>query len=95
MSRETIATYGSKGKTVRVFVEKGKEITRVQWREKGTVKTKSWPNTASNRKLAKAWAKAFAAGRDQIIVHTKDALTVRDIWERYTGAEFPHLFTPC
>jgi hypothetical protein len=44
MTRHTIATYGPKGRQVRVFTEG--DLVRVQWRERSMVRTKSWANDA-------------------------------------------------
>jgi len=91
-SRKTLATYGAKGATVRVFIERGGLLVRAQWRERGRLMTKSWPNTADAKAGAKAWAKAFATSRDQPQpVATARATTLREMWEAYSMAEFPHL----
>lgn len=88
MTRRTIASYGPKGRTVRVFVEG--DLVRAQWRERGLLKTKSWANTPENRRDAKAWAHGFADARD---AHPSRAhrLTLRELWDAYQLAEFPHL----
>lgn len=89
MTRKTIASYGPSRATVRVFTEG--DLVRVQWRESGRVLTKSWANTPAGRVEAKAWAKGFAESREFRRVGASQRLTLRQLWERYTAAEFPHL----
>jgi site-specific recombinase XerD len=87
MSRTTIATYGTRGRSVRVFRER--HLVRVQWRRQGLLKTESFPATPAGtreaREFAKGVAKQLAGG------HVPATLTVRDLWLRYCEAEFPHL----
>lgn len=87
---ETIVVYGHHGHSVRVFTDAAHELVRVQWRSKGERKTKSWPNTRDGVRDAKAWARAFAENRN-LPTASRRALTLREIWERYSTAEFPHL----
>lgn len=87
MSRTTLATYGTHGRSVRVFRER--HLARVQWRRDGLVKTESFPATPEGMREARAFAEGVAAtlaGR-----RAAEPLTVRALWSRYTEAEFPHL----
>ena len=61
--RKTLATYGAKRASVRVFADVDAGLVRVQWRVAGALKTKSWPNTPAGREEAKAWARGFAEAR--------------------------------
>lgn len=89
MTRKTLGTYGPRGRSVRVFVEG--DLVRVQWREAGLLKTKSWANTAGNRADAKAWARGFADAREAAPALTAQRLTLRGLWDAYQLAEFAHL----
>src|ERR1035437_7707864 len=92
--RKTIATYGPKGRIVRVFVERD-TYARVQWRESGIVKTISWDNTRTGKDAAKAFAQGLVEVRDNpaaaLVAPPPAPLTVRMLWERYTVAEFKHI----
>jgi integrase len=93
-ARKTIAKFGEHGRMVRVFIERGGLLVRAQWREgeRGAkrLRTESWPNTAEKRLEAKEFARGvsdtLAAGRAPA-----RGMTVREMWERYTAAEFPAL----
>lgn len=74
-----------------MFVEAGGLLVRVQWRERGSLVKRSWSNTAGNRALAIAWARGFAETREQIARPPMGRLSLREMWERYTTSEFPHL----
>lgn len=89
MTRKTLVSYGPSRATVRVFTEG--DLVRVQWREGGRLLTKSWGNTPANRTEAKAWAKGFAESRELRRVGASARLTMRELWDRYTAAEFPLL----
>jgi integrase len=86
MTRVTIAEYGAKRAKIRVFTEG--ELARVQWRIRGRLKTESFPNTAAGRATAKAFAKGVADAR--IKPNAKERITVRELWNRFVEAEFPH-----
>lgn len=80
-------TYGPHGRSVRLWIEG--DLIRAQWRVRTKRTTRSWPNTATNRAEAKAWAATFAEART-----TRAAtllLTTGVMWERYSAAEFPTL----
>jgi integrase len=89
MTRKTIATYGPRRATVRVFAEG--DLMRVQWRENGRLLTKSWPNSSVGKVEAKAWARGFADAREARKSGLMKRLTVRELWERYRDTEFPSL----
>jgi len=89
VSREEIAVYGARGRKIRVFRETGGEMIRVQWREKGYVKTRSWPNTAAGKAEAKAFARGTADRR--IGLETAPKLTLREMWRKYEDDRFQHL----
>jgi len=93
--RRTIATYGARGEKVRVFLERGGELVRVQYYDgpRGAKKlvTKSWTNTTANQRDAKEWARGFVEERRRGPVRVAATLTIRAMWEQYTVAEFPHL----
>jgi len=89
MSRRNIARFGAKGRSIRVFVETGNAVIRVQWRERGRLLTRSWANTLAGRGDAKAFARGLADRRIQ--VPTAPRLTLRDIWRKYVDDRFQHL----
>lgn len=89
--RQSIATYGSRGRGVRVFVETGAELVRVQWREHGLVQTKSWSNTTEGKAAARAFGKALGSLREKVADPTVERITLRDLWDKYVTAEFGHL----
>lgn len=86
MTRVTIAEYGAKRAKIRVFTEG--DLTRVQWRVRGKLRTESYPNTPAGRATAKAFAKGVADAR--IRPNAKERITVRELWTRFAEAEFPH-----
>lgn len=88
--RQTIARFGQHGRTVRVFTEPRLGLVRVRWYDgAGQERTRSWrPNTREQREAATLWAKTFAAERDG---GGQAMLTLRQLWEAYTEAEFDHL----
>lgn len=89
--RKTLALFGPSRGGVRVLVERGGELVRVQWYDDGIRRVKSWPNTREGRTEAKAWARGFAEARTHGSCPTAPRLTLRELWERYVDAEFPHL----
>ncbi len=91
IGRKTIAVFGPARSHVRVFVERGGELIRVQWYEQGRLRKQSWSNTPEGRAEAKAWAKGFAEARVLGPVRQRERLTLRALWEKYAEAEFPHL----
>ena len=90
--RKDIARFGTHGESIRVYVETGGELVRAQWREHGAPKKKSWPNTVANRAAAKLFARAWYEARTRSGDDAEiERLSLRDMWEKYTTAEFPHL----
>lgn len=89
--RKTLAVFGPSRGRVRVLVERGGELVRVQWYEDGIRRVKSWPNSREGRAEAKAWARGSAETRTLGPRPTVLQLTLRELWERYIEAEFPHL----
>lgn len=92
--RDLVTPLGRRGRPgyVRVFVEG--ELVRVLWTEAGKRRMESWPATGRG----KADAKAFAEGTHERLTRapaSPDAppapLTLRELWDRYTAAEFDHL----
>jgi len=87
--RKRLATYGPKGRTVRVFRERGGLLARVQWTNTaGEIETKSWDNTAAGVAEAKAYAKAFSEARELPTYAKPTNLTLRGLWDRYVAAEW-------
>jgi site-specific recombinase XerD len=88
---KTIATEGASRQKIRVYEETvgGSRLIRVRWRENGKRFTRSWPYTADNKATAKVFAKGIAEGRNLPTVGKP--LALRELWERYAEAEFPHL----
>lgn len=88
---KTIATEGASRQKIRVYEETvgGSRLIRVRWRENGKRLTRSWPYTSDNKATAKVFAKGLAEGRE--IRVTMTPLTLRELWDRYSEAEFPNL----
>lgn len=84
---KTIATEGASRQKIRVYTEG--DLIRVRWRENGKRMTRSWPFSAANKATAKAFAKGIAEGRE--IQSTRSPVTLRQLWEKFAEAEFPHL----
>lgn len=91
--RKKLARHGRRGSWVKVFLEKGHELVRVQWKTPGArIQTESWPNTKENVAVAKAWGEGKASSilrgdLDQ----PRERLTLERMWELYAEANFPHL----
>lgn len=85
--RKTLWKLGAKRSQVRGFTENG--LVRVQWRVRGLVRSKSWPDSQANRRLARAFAEGVVLERNAPKEVTP--LTLRGMWEKYVAAEFPHL----
>lgn len=88
---KTIATEGASRQKIRVYEETvgGSRLIRVRWRENGKRMTRSWPYTADNKATARIFAKGIAEGRN--LQTSGKPLALRELWERYAEAEFPHL----
>lgn len=88
MTRMLLTTYGSRGRSVRVFVETFTDPTRqplvrVEWREHGKRKTESLPNSRDNQKRARAYAAGVAERLSLHGVARADQITMRVLGERY------------
>jgi hypothetical protein len=81
VSREVIATYGTRGnRRVLVIRDKARQLVYVERYVGGKAKRKPrWPLTRDNERLAKAWAAAYhkAPAAEERVV------TVRDVWNAY------------
>lgn len=93
MPRKTIARYGPRNQSVRIFIEPDEKNVRAQWREYGMLRTRSWSNTVSGRIEAKRWARQCVEVRSVVTpLETRRSLvTIRELWERYRAVEFQHL----
>ncbi len=91
MQRRRIARYGLRGATVAVFSERtpAGRYCRVQWREGGRRRTRSFPDSAAGRLEAKAFAAQIAA--EQRPAGQAPAITLHALWTTYVAAEFDAL----
>jgi integrase len=89
--RRTIAQFGPRRGRVRVLLDTGGELVRVQWYDDGVRRVRSWSNTSEGRAEAKAWARGFAETRAVGPRPATPRLPLRELWNRYVEAEFPHL----
>ena len=74
---------------IRVLVDGDRVV--VQWYERGRRRIESFPNTAECRAEAKAYALGVAEQLAKGPLPTVERLTLRNLWERFSTAEFPHL----
>lgn len=82
--RITIGVYGPKGRTVRVLLSRDESDVIVQHFVNGKRQIlRSYPNTGSNRKVAKEWAKTYALERD---TPRSSETTVRALWDAYKAS---------
>lgn len=88
--RRTLAVYGRHGRSARVFLERGGELVRVQWRLNGALKTESFPNDAKGTQDARDYAQGVVESLEKRRA-APVALKVRELWAKYEQAEFPHL----
>lgn len=86
--RKTIARFGARRHTVRVFQESDGALVRVQWRRDGRLQTRSYPNTRAGQTEAKAFARGLAESGGAKHATRR---TLRDIWTAYADDQFPHL----
>lgn len=86
--KNVLTRYGVHGKTVAAFIE-GDKIA-VRWRSAGQRKQESFPNTTEGRQEARDFAGGVA---EKLEARTATAapVTVKELWARYTVAEFPNL----
>lgn len=88
--RRVIGKYGSHGTSARAFIERGGELVRVQWRQRGALKTQSWPNTPEYQSEARIFAETIAAELNEAKA-PRARLTLRQLWQRHSDAEFSRL----
>ena len=88
-ARKTLAHYGLTRGGVRVLDDAKDGRVWVQWYEQGRRRVKTFARTAEGRLEAKAWAKGFAQGGNE--PEPPRAINLRELWSRYSEAEFPHL----
>jgi integrase len=87
--RKTIRTYGERGRSARVFLERGGTRIRVQWRVGGLLKTESFPNTPAGKERAKSFAQGVV---DSLEARTLPArVTVAELWGRYAESELTNI----
>jgi integrase len=87
--RKTIRTYGERGRSARVFTERGGLKIRVQWRVGGLLKTESFPNTPAGKDRAKSFAQGVV---DALEARTLPArMTVAELWGRYAESELTNI----
>jgi len=87
--RRTLKTYGERGRSARVFVERGGQMVRVQWRMNGRLKTESFPNSTAGKSDAKDFAQGVVENLEAR--HAPKRITVADLWSRYSLAEVGNL----
>lgn len=87
--RETIRTFGERGRTVRVLKDTARNRTLVQWYEAGKLKKKVFPATKPGRIEAEEWASGYSEALERRAAGA--VMTVRGIWEAYCEVEFPNL----
>jgi integrase len=87
--RRTLKTYGERGRSARVFLERGHAVVRVQWRVRGQVKTESFPNTAEGKDRARQFAQGVVEALEARSVPAR--VTVAELWGKYAEAELTNL----
>lgn len=88
--RITLGTYGARGRLVRVLLSRDEETVIVQHFVSGKRQIlRSYPNTRENQRVARTWAKTYAAERDRPKVVKR--LTLRELWTLYVAANFDRL----
>lgn len=89
MTETTLATFGLRGRRVRVCTlttAHGTKLVRVEWRENGQRVRESWPDTRDNRKVARGYAEGVAERLAQRGAAQRVRLTVQELVARYLGA---------
>jgi integrase len=87
-----IASIGLRGAHARVWVEKlrsGREVVRIQHREGDRRITTSLPNTAENRRVAKATAEGIVDRLQRRGLKATERLTLHDVADRYVKSKLP------
>jgi integrase len=87
--RRTLKTYGERGRSARVFLERGGTMVRVQWRVHGLLKTASYPNTKQGKDDAKQFAQGVVDSLEARAVPKQ--LTLAELWGRYAESELTNL----
>lgn len=90
-----------RGVTVRGFLETvgGQKLVRLEWREEGRRRTASWPDTDTNRAVARAWGEGKLEQLDRLArgeapvepapAPEAQPTTLRELWEKYVAALEP------
>jgi integrase len=89
LSEKTIATYGLRGRTVRVYLvtlASGLRIIRAVWRERGKKVYERWSYTRANVQVARAYAEGVAERLQKQIAGAPERLTVVELIEKYLAA---------
>lgn len=88
--RKQIASFGTHGRSVRVFVEDfttdRQALVRCQWREGGKLHTESLPDSPSNRRTVKEYAQGKAAHLQMKGQPKQVRLTMYELGTRYLAA---------
>lgn len=89
--RQRLATFGSRGQLVRLFVEERDGVKRhvVQWGPKGARQQESFAGDKKGRAEAEAYFTAF--GRELETARRRTPLTNRELWIAYLAAEGDHI----
>ena len=90
-SRKLLFSFGPRGASVRGKVSSNERRILVLWTERGEPRQKSWPNTATGKAEARAWAKGFAESRNQTGAPVLTRITLRALWTEYETVAFPDL----
>jgi integrase len=91
--RKVLDTWGRKGKPgyVRLMLEPvgGRPLLRVQWREKGRIRTESWEHTRKGMALARAYAEGVHERLTMLpaVAPSIAPITLRELWEKYLTSE--------
>jgi integrase len=88
-ARKTIRTYGERGRSARVFLERGGTRIRVQWRVGGLLKTESFPSTPAGKERAKSFAQGVVDALEARTVPAR--MTVAELWGRYAESELTNI----
>jgi integrase len=82
-TRKPLRSFGPWGK--RVLVVEDGDLIRVEWRENGRRRRRSWDKGSENRKVAIAWAKGKS---DNLLgMDEPQPVTVRQLWDQYIEAQ--------
>lgn len=92
--RKTLATYGERGRSVRVLVDHGRGRVLVQWFVKdghgaNVARKRAFPDTPNGRREAKAFGQELAEQREQTV--DERPTTMRGLWQAYQRARWEEL----